>query len=75
MSMDHLPSLQRVWDSALNAAPEQLRGTVDESYRQDCFARWMLKNWSRAKITEWLDKNPNQAEAMRQRLNNQRAKR
>lgn len=58
-----------------NASPLHMRGIADASWRLDCFARWMLANWSRARILEWLQKNPTQADAMRARLNEQRGKR
>lgn len=74
-SLKHTASLPRVWDSTQNAAPLRMRGIADASWRLDCFARHMLANWSRARILEWLEKNPTQADAMRARLNHERTKR
>lgn len=40
-----------------------------ESYKRDCFARYILKNWKRDRIQAWLDKNKGANEDMKARLN------
>lgn len=46
-----------------------------EQYKRECFAREVLKTWTRGQIVTWLEKRPkDEREAMRRILNTEKAK-